>query len=368
MAYARKKTATRRKSSVRKSSVGKAGSKPGATRRRTKKAPPERPPGHRDVESVPGGIRLNKLLADHGLASRRGADEMIEGGHLFVDGVQVFELGLKVDPETQRIEIDGEPLIPTGRQKKRYYLLSKPPGVVCTNERRELRPRAIDLIKDRAKGRIYTVGRLDEESKGLIILTNDGEFANRVMHPRYGVTKTYAVKLEGRISDSDVQKVRDGVYLYEGRAVGARVLIKKRTRETTLLEVTLQEGKNREIRRMFLSVGHKVLDLKRIRIGNLTDKKLKVGFWRYLTPFEVRELVALSEGEEMSEEPPLRASTGASTSPKTSANRKRAVKKRANRTATSQAKSAKKATKKATTKATKTTSNKKAATRGRRSR
>ena len=357
MAYARKKkTATRRKSSVRKSAT-----KPGSTKKRAKKAPPERPPGHRDVQSVPGGIRLNKLLADHGLASRRGADEMIEGGHLFIDGVQVFELGLKVDPETQRIEIDGEPLIPTGRQKKQYYLLSKPPGVVCTNERRETRPRAIDLIKDRAKGRIYTVGRLDEESKGLIILTNDGEFANRVMHPRYGVTKTYAVKLSGRISDADVQKVRDGVYLFEGRAAGARVLIKKRTRETTHLEVTLQEGKNREIRRIFLSVGHKVLDLKRIRIGNLADKKLKVGYWRLLTPFEVRELIALSEGEQMSEEPPLRASAGTDEGPKTSPNRKRAAKKRANRTATNQAKSTKKVSKK-------TASKKKTTTRGRRSR
>ena len=190
---------------------------------------------------------------------------------------------------------------------------------------------------------------------------NDGEFANRVMHPRYGVSKTYAVKLDGRISDADVQKVRDGVYLYEGRAAGARVLIKKRTRETTQLEVTLQEGKNREIRRIFLSVGHKVLDLKRIRIGNLADKKLKVGFWRYLTPFEVRELIALSEGEEMSEEPPLSANPDADGSPKTSANRKRAAKKRANRTATNQAKATKK-------KATKKTSKKKATTRGRRSR
>ena len=124
---------------------------------------------------------------------------MIAEGHVFVDGVRVFELGLRVDPERQSIEIDGEPLLPKDSQRKQYYLLSKPPGVVCTNERRETRPRAIDLIKDRAKGRIYTVGRLDEESKGLIILTNDGEFAHRVMHPRYGVSKTYLVKLAGRI-------------------------------------------------------------------------------------------------------------------------------------------------------------------------
>jgi 23S rRNA pseudouridine2605 synthase len=265
----------------------------------------------REVESVEGGVRLNKLLADHGLASRRGADEMIAEGHVFVDGVRVFELGLRVDPERQSIEIDGEPLLPKDSQRKQYYLLSKPPGVVCTNERRETRPRAIDLIKDRAKGRIYTVGRLDEESKGLIILTNDGEFAHRVMHPRYGVSKTYLVKLAGRISDEDVQRVRDGVRLADVRTAAARVLIKKRTRDYSQLEVTLQEGRNREIRRVFLAVGHKVVDLKRIRIGELSDRKLKIGYWRHLTPQEVRDLIALSEGEGREEEPLPEASPDA---------------------------------------------------------
>jgi len=285
MSALRKKMSRGRRGSTGKS---RSGTKPGRAVRKTVK---------RTVRSVEGGVRLNKLLADHGLASRRAADELIAEGHVTVDGVRVEELGLKVDPATQVIEVDGAPLAPQKSQRKQYYLLNKPAGVVCTNERRETRPRAVDLITDRAKGRIYTVGRLDEESKGLIILTNDGEFANRVMHPRYGVTKTYAVKLRGRISDEDVQKVRDGVRLKEGRTGPVRVLIKKRSREYSRLEVTLQEGKNREIRRIFLAVGFKVVELRRTHIGTVSDRKLKFGFWRYLESEEVQQLVALSEGE-----------------------------------------------------------------------
>ncbi|MFT7486438.1 MAG: 23S rRNA pseudouridine2605 synthase [Candidatus Paceibacteria bacterium] len=286
MAYlGRKKTTTRGRGGnfKKKASRGSAG----GAKRVVKKA--TRQP--RKVESVSEGIRLNKLLAEHGLASRRGADEMIAEGKVFVEGVQIFELGLRVDPQTQLIEINGEKLEPKTKERKQYYLLNKPAGVVCTNERRETRPRAIDLINDRAKGRIYTVGRLDEESKGLIILTNDGEFANHVMHPRYGVSKTYMVKLKGSISDPDVQRVREGVYLADGKIGHSRVLIKRRTRESSMLEVTLHEGKNREIRRVFLSVGFKVMDLRRTMIGPILDKKLKIGYWRHLTPVEVKLLL-----------------------------------------------------------------------------
>jgi 23S rRNA pseudouridine2605 synthase len=252
----------------------------------------------RTIESVEGGIRLNKLLAEIGLASRRKADEIILEGHITVDGEPVYELGLKVDLEKQVVEHRGMRLESADKERKQYYLLNKPTGVVCTNERREAKPKAIDLINDRAKGRIYTVGRLDEESKGLIILTNDGEFANRVMHPRYGVLKTYMVKLRGRITDEGVQKIREGVYLAEGKMGQSRVLIKRRTREQSLLEITLREGKNREIRRVFHSVGFKVMELRRTSIGNVNDRKLKVGYWRFLTPEEVVGLVQISEGDE----------------------------------------------------------------------
>jgi len=249
-------------------------------------------------ETDDGLVRLNKYMADHGIASRRACDELIETGHVFIDGVLVRELGTKVDPEKQVVEVDGVPLREAKGGHKRYYLLNKPAGVVCTNDNREQRARAIDLISDRHKGRIYTVGRLDEASKGLIILTNDGDFANRVMHPRYGVSKTYTVKLQGRINDNDLQRVRDGVYLAEGKSAGARVVVRKRTRETSLLLVTLYEGMNREIRRMFASVGFTVIDLRRARIGAITDRGLKEGHWRFLTPEEIKALLAGGEGQE----------------------------------------------------------------------
>jgi len=258
----------------------------------------------RTIRSREGGERLNRYLAEHGLASRRAADELILAGHVTVDGVKVEELGLRVDPESQAIEVDGARLVPAQRERKRYYLLNKPAGVVCTNDRREMRPKAVDLVTDRDKGRIYTVGRLDEESKGLILLTNDGEFANRIMHPRYGVSKTYLVKLRGRIADEVVQKIREGVHLAEGRTSGARVVVRKRTRDYTHLQVTLREGKNREIRRMFHRVGAPVVDLRRSQIGTLDDRKLKIGFWRPLTKGEVNELLALSAGEAEGDAPP----------------------------------------------------------------
>ena len=268
-----------------------------------KRTHPKRTHPKRTVQSVEGGVRLNKYLADHGVASRRAADELIREGHLQVDGVRVEELGLRVDPSSQLIELDGAPLEVGKTERKQYYLLNKPGGVVCTNERRETRPRAVDLITDRNKGRIYTVGRLDDQSKGLILLTNDGEFANRIMHPKYGVTKTYMVKVRGRISEEAVQKVREGAYLSEGRVAGARVVIQKRSREYTHLCVTLREGKNREIRRVFHSVGFKVVELKRSRIGCLNDRGLKIGYWRHLAPAEISELIAISDGEEVAGAP-----------------------------------------------------------------
>jgi len=237
------------------------------------------------------GVRLNKLLADHGIASRRGADALITAGKVSVDGEPATELGLRVDPERQKIEIDGFVLKPR-TAKRRYYLLNKPAGVVCTNEGRETRPRAVDLVTDPRKGRIYTVGRLDEASQGLILLTNDGIFANRIMHPRYGVTKTYLVKVRGEIDDAALTKVREGVHLSEGRTAGARILVERRGRDHSLLTVSIREGMNRELRRSFAKVGFKVLELRRTRIGPVTDRGLKTGRWRELEPDEVESLLA----------------------------------------------------------------------------
>jgi 23S rRNA pseudouridine2605 synthase len=262
-------------------------------------APPEDAP---DSAGEAGGspfVRLNKFLASQGVASRRKCDELILAGRVFVDGKVVRELGVRVDPATQEVEVDGQVFKARGA-RLRYYLLNKPKGVVCTNEERETRPRAVDLITDPRKGRIFTVGRLDEESEGLILITNDGEFAQRVMHPRYGVEKTYEVEVFGHIEDDALGKVRTGVHLAEGRTAGARVLIKSRRNDASRLTVSIREGMNREIRRAFARVGHKVLHLRRVRIGPITDRGLKPGRWRELATGEVR---ALLEGGEHYERP-----------------------------------------------------------------
>lgn len=244
-----------------------------------------------DTDAAPRLVRLNKYLADHGVASRRKCDELITSGQVSVDGQPVVELGSKIDPDAQRVEIAGVYLKPKDA-RRRYYVLNKPSGVVCTNEPRETRPRAVDLITDPAKGRIYTVGRLDEESKGLIILTNDGDFANKIMHPRYGIDKTYTVRVAGRIDDDTVQKIRDGVHLSEGRTGGARILVDRRTVDASQLTLTIHEGMNREIRRVFARFGYKVTDLRRVRIGPLTDRGLKPGRWRELLNREVEGLLS----------------------------------------------------------------------------
>ena len=241
-------------------------------------------------------IRLNKYMADHGIASRRRCDELIVEGKVMIDGEIVTQLGTVVDPHKQRVEIDGCILKPES-VNRRYYLLNKPAGVVCTNERRESKLRAIDMITDRNKGRIYTVGRLDEDTVGLVILTSDGDFANLVMHPRYGVSKTYMVKIVGQIDDASLTKIREGIFLSDGRTAGARVLVKKRSARQSTLLVTLHEGKNREVRRVFARFGWKVSSLRRIRIGELTDRGLKVGHWRSLKASEVQVLRDLAEGK-----------------------------------------------------------------------
>jgi 23S rRNA pseudouridine2605 synthase len=239
-------------------------------------------------------VRLNKFLASQGVASRRKCDELIAGGRVSVDGKVVRELGVRVDPARQEIEVDGQVFRAHGA-RLRYYLLNKPKGVVCTNEERETRPRAVDLITDPRKGRIFTVGRLDEESEGLILLTNDGEFAQRVMHPRYGVEKTYEVEVFGNIDDESLMRVREGVHLAEGRTAGARVLVKDRRHDASRLSVSIREGMNREIRRAFARVGHKVLHLRRVRIGPISDRGLKPGRWRELAREEVAALLAGDE-------------------------------------------------------------------------
>ena len=236
------------------------------------------------------GIRLNKFLAQNGIASRRGADELIARGHVTIDGKLVTELGRRVDPAREKVEVDGIVLRPSG-ERLAYYLLNKPKGVVCTNDPREARPRAVDLISDKKKGRIFTVGRLDEDTEGLVILTNDGEFANRLSHPRYGVKKTYWVDVRGRVDDRSIDLMRKGVRLSDGWGSFERVQVMKRHSERSILLVTLAEGKNREVRRVLAALDLPVRNLRRVEIGPLRDRRLKLGQWRTLTRSEVGELL-----------------------------------------------------------------------------
>jgi len=258
---------------------------------------------------VPRLVRLNKFLADHGVASRRRCDELIGEGKVSVDGESTTELGLKIDPERQEVEVGGF-VFKAKVTRKRYYVLNKPSGVVCTNETRETRPRAVDLITDPFKGRIYTVGRLDEESKGLIVLTNDGDFAHHIQHPKYGIEKTYLVKVAGEIDDATLKEIREGVHLSEGRTAGSRIVVHERGRDYSLLSISIREGMNREIRRVFARFGFKVTDLKRIRIGTLTDRGLKPGRWRELLRGEVEALLAGDKAPEWSRSDEVRRTPG----------------------------------------------------------
>lgn len=229
--------------------------------------------------------RLQRALANAGLGSRRECEELIEAGRVEVDGQLVTKLGTKVDPRTQKIRVDGS-LVKFARLQ--YFAVNKPPGVVSTSRDPSGRMRVIDLIK--TNERVYNVGRLDKSSEGLILVTNDGDLANRLTHPRYEVQKVYLVQVAGRPEVSDLKKLQQGVYLAEGLAkvVGSR--IKKRTKDSTWLEITLEEGRNREIRRLLASIGHKVLRLRRVAIGSLRLGDLPLGAHRRLEKSEIEAL------------------------------------------------------------------------------
>jgi 23S rRNA pseudouridine2605 synthase len=230
--------------------------------------------------------RLNKVLAHAGIGSRRYCDELITKGRVTVDGERVRELGMRVDPQRQQICVDE---VPVRMEKPVYWIANKPRGYVCTNYDPAGRPRAVDLVPQ-VEQRVYTVGRLDENSEGLLLLTNDGELAYRLMHPRFGVEKTYLVQVAGNPSPAELQKLRQGVYLAEGKVRAKHVKRLKRQGDSCWLQIVLSEGKNREIRRMLARLGHKVMALRRIAIGPLQLKRLPIGQARRLTRREIELL------------------------------------------------------------------------------
>lgn len=253
-----------------------------------------------------GAERLQKVLAAAGVGSRRDCEQLILEGRIEVDGNIVQTLGTRVDPQTQRIRVDGTTL-PT--PKRVYYMLNKPPGVLCTNNDPSGRARAVDLI--RSNERLFTVGRLDQASEGLIVITNDGELANQLTHPRYGIEKVYRVRVAGTPEAAVLGKLRQGVHFADGFAKVSDVRIKSRQKQCTDLEIVLSEGRNREIRRLLARIGHKVLSLTRIAMGPLRLGDLPSGAHRQLTREEVKSLRnAMPTPGDESKRPSTRKSTG----------------------------------------------------------
>jgi 23S rRNA pseudouridine2605 synthase len=225
--------------------------------------------------------RLQKVLARAGVASRRACEELIAARRVRVNG-QVATLGDRVDPEHDLVELDGAPLaLATGLV---HYLLNKPAGVVTTAEDPQGRRTVVDLVP--AEPRVFPVGRLDLDTEGLLLLTNDGELAHRLTHPSFGVDKEYLAEVEGRPSRGALRRLREGVELEDGPTAPAQVSLV----EPTVLRITIHEGRNRQVRRMCEAVGHPVRRLVRTRIGPLAERRLAPGEWRELSPDEVRAL------------------------------------------------------------------------------
>jgi 23S rRNA pseudouridine2605 synthase len=235
--------------------------------------------------SVRTDQRLQKVLAGAGIGSRRECEALIVEGRVEVDRQAVTELGTRVDPNQQDIRVDGVALT---RPKLAYYVVNKPVGVLCTNHDPSGRARVIDLI--RSDDRLFTVGRLDRTSEGLILVTNDGELANLLAHPRYGVNKVYRVRVVGHPSPELLRKLREGIHLAEGVVKVAAVRLRRRFRDNSELEIVLREGRNREIRRLLARLGHKVTQLKRVALGPLQLGDLPLGAHRRLYASDVRAL------------------------------------------------------------------------------
>jgi 23S rRNA pseudouridine2605 synthase len=239
---------------------------------------------------------LQKVLAHAGLGSRRVCEEYILQGRVTVDGKVVRELGTRVDPDRAAIAVDGERV---RLEKMVYYAVNKPKGYVSTNDDPAGRPRVIDILPE-VPERVYSVGRLDEESTGLMILTNDGELANRLAHPRYGVEKVYRALVAGSPSREIVSKLTEGIWLSDGKVRAKRARVVGTQGEATTIELVLAEGKKREIRRMLAKLGHKVMSLNRIAIGPVILKGLSPGESRPLSRTEIDLLRKVAAGIELS--------------------------------------------------------------------
>ncbi len=231
--------------------------------------------------------RLQKVIAQAGVASRRKAEEYITAGRVKVNGKKVTELGVKVNPNKDRVEVDGVPL---DKEEPVYYLLYKPTGVISTSNDEKGRKKVTDLID--VSQRIYPVGRLDYDTSGLLLLTNDGEFANLLMHPKFKIEKEYVVKVKGIPDRKELKQLETGIKLEDGVTAPAKVkmLSSDRKKNTAIIRIIIHEGKNRQVRRMMEALGYQVEKLKRERFGFLTLGNLNSGDYRVIKPMEVKQL------------------------------------------------------------------------------
>ena len=233
-------------------------------------------------------VRLQKFLADAGVASRRASEQFILDGRVTINGQPVRLLGSKVDPERDQVQVDGKPI---RVHKKLYVALHKPRGCVCSKKDEQNRPTVYDLLPKEWQI-VNSVGRLDYASEGLLFLTNDGEFALRLTHPRYGVLKRYVTTVEGRVEEDLLSRLKDGVW-HDGEKLKAqRAWLVSASKTQSVVELELAEGKNREVRRMFESQGLTVRRLVRTQIGKIKLGELKPGRWRTLTQSEIKTLLS----------------------------------------------------------------------------
>lgn len=241
--------------------------------------------------------RIQKVLARAGVGSRRHCEELVEQGRVRVNGVVRHELPILVNPEADDIAVDGRPIPKADRHV--YVLLYKPRNTVSTLSDPDQRRTVADLVQHPSVSRLYPVGRLDYDTMGLLLMTNDGALANRLTHPRYGVHKTYRAVVKGSMTDDEIKQLEHGIFLAvrrEGQTVGAQrtggasLHIVRREPDRTVLDITLTEGRNRQVRRMLAHVGHRVKKLTRIQMGPLKLKGLRLGEWRELSIGEVRAL------------------------------------------------------------------------------
>lgn len=235
-------------------------------------------------------VRLQKYIAMCGVASRRAAETLIAEGKVRVNGQIVRELGTKIEIGADEVAVHNKPIKAT--QKKYYIMLNKPSGYVSTAKDQFERPTVVDLIGEEISSRIFPVGRLDYETEGLLLLTNDGDFTYRVTHPKFHMDKTYIATLKGGITVRGLQQLRKGVVIDEDfKTAPAEVEIMDAVNGQTVVKITIHEGRNRQVRKMFEAVGSKVTHLQRIQIGKIELGTLPLGRWRYLTSHEVTYLM-----------------------------------------------------------------------------